>query len=139
MTAMDITIRATFLPHNDPDESLAFYRDILGFEVRNDVGYGGMRWITVGPADQPDTSIVLEPPAAPGCGVTDDERRTIAEMMAKGSYAHLILATSDLDGVFARLQAGGAEVVQEPTEQPYGVRDCAFRDPAGNLIRIQVP
>jgi catechol 2,3-dioxygenase-like lactoylglutathione lyase family enzyme len=132
---MDITIHCTFLPHNDPDASLAFYRDTLGFEVRNDVGYGGMRWITVGPAGQPGTSIVLEPPAA-GPGITDDERRTIAEMMAKGSYARLVLATPDLDDTFARLEASGAEVVQEPTEQPYGVRDCAFRDPAGNLIRI---
>lgn len=132
---MDITIHWTFLPHNDPDASLAFYRDTLGFEVRNDVGYGAMRWITVGPADRPGTSIVLEPPAADP-GITDDERRTIVEMMAKGSYARIVLATADLDGTFARLQAGGAEVVQEPTEQPYGVRDCAFRDPAGNLIRI---
>jgi catechol 2,3-dioxygenase-like lactoylglutathione lyase family enzyme len=132
---MDITIHSSFLPHEHPDASLAFYRDTLGFEVRNDVGYGGMRWITVGPAGQPDTSVVLYPPfAAPG--VTDDERRTIVEMMAKGSYAIIVLATADLDGVFARLQASGAEVVQEPIEQPYGVRDCAFRDPAGNLIRI---
>jgi catechol 2,3-dioxygenase-like lactoylglutathione lyase family enzyme len=134
MTTMAITIHMTFLPHNDPDASLAFYRDTLGFEVRNDVGYGGMRWITVGPAGQP-TSIVLHPPAADP-GITDDERRTIVEMMAKGSYATIILATADLDGTFARLQASGAEVVEEPTEQPYGVRDCAFRDPAGNLIRI---
>ena len=133
---MDLTIHTTFLPHEDPDASLAFYRDALGFEVRNDVGYGGMRWITVGPADQPGTSIVLMPPVADP-GVTDDERRTIAEMMAKGTYARLILATKDLDGTFERLQAGGAEIVQEPTEQPYGVRDCAVRDPAGNLIRIQ--
>jgi len=137
VTAMDITIHASFLPHEDPDASLAFYRDTLGFEVRNDVGYDGMRWITVGPADQPSTSIVLQPPAAPGCGITDDERRTIVEMMAKGTYAGVNLATADLDGTFERLQAGGAEVVQEPTEQPYGVRDCAVRDPAGNLIRIQ--
>ena len=136
MTAMDLTIHSTFLPHDDPDAALAFYRDTLGFEVRNDVGYGEMRWITVGPADQPGTSIVLEPPAAPGCGATDDERRTIAEMMAKGSYAHVLLATANLDAAFARLEASGAEVVQEPTEQPYGIRDCAFRDPAGNLIRI---
>ncbi len=135
MTAMDITIHTTFLPHDDPDASLAFYRDTLGFEVRNDVKYGGMRWITVGPADQPGTSINLYPPAA-GPGLTDDERRTIVEMMAKGSYARIILATADLDGVFERLEASGAEVVQEPTEQPYGVRDCAFRDPAGNEIRI---
>jgi catechol 2,3-dioxygenase-like lactoylglutathione lyase family enzyme len=132
---MDITIYATFLPHDDPDASLVFYRDTLGFEVRADVGSGKMRWITVGPADQPGTSIVLEPPAADP-GVTDDERRTILEMMAKGSYTRIILATADLDGTFARLQASGAEVVQEPTKQPYGVRDCAFRDPAGNLIRI---
>jgi len=133
---MDITIHASFLPHNDPDASLAFYRDTLGFEVRNDVGYGGMRWITVGPTDQPGTSIVLHPPAADP-GITDDERRTIVEMMAKGTYAIILLATKDLDGTFELLQAGGAEVVQEPTEQPYGVRDCAVRDPAGNLIRIQ--
>ena len=137
MTAMDISINASFLPHDDPDASLAFYRDTLGFDVRSDVGYGGMRWITVGPAGQPGTSIVLEPPAAPGCGITDDERRTIAEMMAKGSYAHILLATADLDGAFARLEASDADVVQEPTDQPYGVRDCAVRDPAGNLIRIQ--
>jgi uncharacterized glyoxalase superfamily protein PhnB len=133
---MDITIHASFLPHNDPDASLAFYRDTLGFEVRNDVGYGGMRWITVGPANQPDTSIVLHPPAVDP-GITEDERRTIVEMMAKGTYAILLLATRDLDGTFERLQAGDAEVVQEPIEQPYGVRDCAVRDPAGNLIRVQ--
>ena len=132
---MDITIHASFLPHDDPDASLAFYRDTLGFEVRSDVGYGGMRWITVGPADQPGTSIVLEPPAVDP-GVTDDERRTIAEMMAKGTYGHINLATKDLDGAFERLQASDADVVQEPIEQPYGVRDCAVRDPAGNLIRI---
>ncbi len=135
MTAMDLTIHATFLPHDDPDAALAFYRDTLGFEVRNDVGYGGMRWITIGPPGQPGTSIVLHPPAADP-GITDDERRTITEMMAKGTYAIITLATKDLDGTFARLQAGDADVVQEPTEQPYGVRDCAFRDPAGNLIRI---
>jgi catechol 2,3-dioxygenase-like lactoylglutathione lyase family enzyme len=136
MTAMDITIHSSFLPHTDPDASLAFYRDVLGFEVRNDVGYAGMRWITVGPADQSDTSIVLHPPAATP-GLTDDERRTILELMAKGSYFGVNLATPDLDGTFAKLEANGAEVVQEPTEQPYGVRDCAFRDPAGNMIRIQ--
>ena len=133
---MDITIHASFLPQDDPDVSLAFYCDALGFEVRNDVGYSGMRWITVGPVNQPGTSIVLYPPAATP-GLTDDERRTIAEMMAKGSYAGINLATGDLDRTFERLQASDAEVVQEPTEQPYGVRDCAVRDPAGNLIRIQ--
>jgi catechol 2,3-dioxygenase-like lactoylglutathione lyase family enzyme len=133
---MDITIHASFLPHDDPDAALTFYRDTLGFEVRNDVGYEGMRWITVGPADQPDVSIVLDPPAA-NPGFTDDERRTIAEMMAKGTYAGIVLATKDLDGTFERLQASDAEVIQEPVDQPYGVRDCAFRDPAGNMIRIQ--
>ena len=133
---MHLTIHASFLPHNDPNASIAFYRDTLGFEVRNDVEYNGLHWLTVGPADQPGTSIVLHPPAADP-GITDDERRTIAEMMAKGTYAGILLAAKDLDGTFARLQASGAEVVQEPTEQPYRVRDCAFRDPAGNLIRIQ--
>ena len=132
----DITIHASFIPHDDPQAALAFYRDTLGFEVRNDVEYGGMHWITVGPADQPGTSIVLYPPDATP-GITEDERRLIAEMMAKGTYATLVLATEDLDATFDRLQASDAEVVQEPTEQPYGVRDCAFRDPAGNMVRIQ--
>ena len=133
---MDITINASFLPQNDPDAATAFYRDVLGFEVRNDVGFQGMHWITVGPADQPGTSIVLFPPEATP-GITDEERSTIAEMMAKGTYATLLLATKDVDGTFERLQSSDAEVVQEPTDQPYGVRDCAFRDPAGNLLRIQ--
>src|SRR3954464_3871241 len=133
---MDITIHQSFLPHENPDASLAFYRDTLGFEVRNDVEYGGMHWITVGPADQPAPSLVPHPPVAPP-GITDEERRTIAEMMAKGTYASINLATTDLDATFDRVQAGDAEVVQEPTDQPYGVRDCAFRDPSGNLIRIQ--
>ncbi|GAA4521703.1 VOC family protein [Nonomuraea ferruginea] len=133
---MDITIHASFLPHSDPDASLAFYRDALGFEVRNDVGYEGMRWITVGPAGQPDTSIVLQPPTGDP-GITDDEQRTIAEMMAKGTFAGIVLSTDDLDGTFARLRDNSAEVIQEPTEQDYGLRDCAVRDPAGNMIRIQ--
>jgi catechol 2,3-dioxygenase-like lactoylglutathione lyase family enzyme len=136
MVGMDITIHASMLPQDDPDAALAFYRDTLGFEVRLDVEYGGLHWITVGPSDQPDTSIVLYPPAATP-GLTDDERATIAEMMAKGTYASINLATKDLDATFEKLQAGDAEVVQEPVDQPYGVRDCAFRDPAGNLIRIQ--
>jgi catechol 2,3-dioxygenase-like lactoylglutathione lyase family enzyme len=133
---MDITIHASFLPHDDPEASLAFFRDALGFEVRSDVGNGKMRWITVGPPNQPETSILLAPPTTDP-GITDDERRTIVEMMAKGSYGWILLATPDLDDVFERVQAADAEVVQEPTEQPYGMRDCAFRDPAGNLIRIQ--
>jgi uncharacterized glyoxalase superfamily protein PhnB len=136
MTFMDITIHSSMLPHDDPGASLAFYRDTLGFEVRNDVEYGGMHWITVGPAGQPNTAIVLYPPAATP-GITEDERRTITEMMAKGTYASINLAAKDIDRTFERLQAGDAEVVQEPTEQPYGIRDCSFRDPAGNLIRIQ--
>ena len=132
---MDITIHQTYLPHDDPEASLAFYRDTLGFEVRNDVGYEEMRWITVGPPNQPDTSIVLTPPAADP-GITDEERKTIAEMMAKGTYAGINLASKDLDATFEKVQAQGADVVQEPIEQDWGVRDCAFRDPAGNMIRI---
>jgi len=132
---MDLTIHHAFLPHDDPEASLAFYRDTLGFEVRNDVGYEGMRWITVGPPNQPATSIVLNPPAADP-GITEDERRTILELIAKGSYGAITLATDDLDGLFQRLEAAGADVVQEPIDQDYGVRDCAFRDPSGNLVRV---
>ncbi|HET6704379.1 MULTISPECIES: VOC family protein [unclassified Amycolatopsis] len=133
---MDVTIHSSFLPHTDPEASLAFYRDLLGFEVRQNVKYGDMQWITVAPPNQPDTSIVLTPVAATP-GLTDDERRMIAEMMAKGTYASVNLATKDLDALFAKLRDGGAEVVQEPVDQPYGIRDCSFRDPAGNLLRIQ--
>lgn len=135
MNNTDITIHSSFLPQNDPEAALAFYRDALGFEVRLDVGYEDMRWITVGPVGQ-STSIVLYPPQA-SPGLTDDEKRAIEEMMAKGTYASVLLATKDLDGTFEKVQATDAEVVQEPTEQPYGVRDCAFRDPAGNMVRIQ--
>jgi uncharacterized glyoxalase superfamily protein PhnB len=134
---MDLTIHSTLLPHTDPEASLAFYRDTLGFEVRNDVGYNGMRWITVGPADQPDSAaIVLYPPEADP-GITEAEQRMIAEMMAKGSYASVNMATKNVDETFNRVAATGAEVVQEPIDQPYGIRDCSVRDPAGNLIRIQ--
>ena len=133
---MEINISASFLPQDDPEAALAFYRDTLGFELRNDVGYNGMRWLTVGPPDQPGTSIVLHPPAVDP-GITEEERRTIVEMMAKGTYGGILLATKDLDGTFERLQSSDAEVIQEPTDQPYGVRDFAVRDPAGNLIRIQ--
>ncbi|MET8372135.1 VOC family protein [Micromonospora profundi] len=133
---MDITIHTTVLPHVDPEESLVFYRDVLGFEVRTDVGQGTMRWITVGPVGQPDTSILLAPPTADP-GLTEDERRMISEMMAKGTYGWILLATRNLDDTFEKVQARDAEVVQEPTDQPYGIRDCAFRDPAGNMVRIQ--
>ncbi|ASR36931.1 glyoxalase [Prauserella marina] len=132
---MTITINTASLPHEDPEASLSFYRDLLGFEVRSDVGNGKMRWITVGPAGQPGTSILLAPPVADP-GVTDEERRVVAEMMAKGTYGWIMLASTDLDDTFERLRAGGAEVVQEPTDQPWGMRDCAFRDPSGNHIRI---
>ncbi|NOV98038.1 VOC family protein [Isoptericola halotolerans] len=132
---MDIVIHTTFLPHTDPDASLAFYRDLLGFELTQDVGQGTMRWLTLVSPAQRDVRLVLTPPAADP-GVTEDERRTIAELMAKGSYQSIILGTHDLEGVFDRLQAADAEVVSEPTEQPWGVRDCAFRDPAGNMVRI---
>ncbi|MGW8483709.1 VOC family protein [Microbacterium sp. NPDC055903] len=132
---MNITIHYAFLPHTDADAALGFYRDALGFEVRNDVGYEGLRWLTVGPPSQPETSIVLHPPATDP-GISDTERQTILELIAKGSYGALTLAVDDLDALFERLEAAGADVVQEPMDQPYGVRDCAFRDPAGNLLRI---
>ncbi|MGW4536024.1 VOC family protein [Nocardia sp. NPDC004340] len=134
---MDITILSSFLPHNDADAALAFYRDALGFELRKDVGYNGLRWLTVGPPDQPGTSIVLHPPAVDP-GITEDERKLIVEMMAKGTYGSVLLAAEDVDAAFERLQANDAvEIVQEPTDQPYGVRDFAVRDPAGNMVRIQ--
>ena len=135
MSGMDITILNAFLPQTDPDAALAFYRDTLGFELRNDVAYNGLRWLTVGPPDQPGTSIVLHPPAADP-GITDDERRVVLELIAKGSYGAITLATKDVDALFDTLQAGGADVVQEPMDQPWGVRDCAFRDPTGNMIRV---
>lgn len=133
---MDIIIHSTFLPHIDADVSLAFYRDVLDFDVRNQVEYGGMHWNTVGPPQQPEVNVVLYSPEADP-GITKDERRTITEMMAKGTYASLMLASKDLDDVFERIQASGAEVMQEPADQPWGARDCAVRDPAGNMIRIQ--
>lgn len=136
MSDMDINIHATFLPHNDADAALAFYRDTLGMELRNDVGYEGMRWLTVGPPNQPEVNIVLHPPGADP-GVTDEERKVIAEMMAKGTYGSIMLATKDLDGVFAQLESGGAEIMQEPIDQQWGSRDCAVRDPSGNTVRIQ--
>ncbi|WP_010525450.1 VOC family protein [Nesterenkonia sp. F] len=132
---MDITISKTFLPHTDPEASLAFYRDVLGFEVRMDVGGGAMRWITVGPPTQPDVSVVLYPPTADP-GITEQDQRTITELMAKGSFGSIHLATVDLDATFERLQAADAEIVQEPMDQDWGVRDCALRDPAGNHIRL---
>ncbi|GAB3262724.1 VOC family protein [Nocardioides dilutus] len=136
MMAMDISIHTTFLPHDDPEAALAFYRDVLGFELRNDVGFQGMRWLTVGPPGQPEVNIVLHPPGADP-GITEEERRTIAEMMAKGTYASIMLSTPDLDGTFEQLQGQDVDIVQEPIEQDWGMRDCAVRDPAGNMVRIQ--
>jgi len=133
---MDITIASSFLPHDDAEAALAFYRDALGFELRLDVGYEGMRWLTVGPPGQPGTSIVLHPPAADP-GITDEERRTVTEMMAKGTYGSILLASDDVDAAFEKLQGREVEIVQEPIDQPYGVRDFALRDPAGNMVRIQ--
>lgn len=133
---MDITIHSSILQHNDADAALAFYRDALGFELRNDVGYNGMRWLTVGPPDQPETSVVLSPVGAYP-GLTDDERRTVVEMMAKGTHGMLLLSTDDLEATFDRIQAADVEIVEEPTDQPYGIRDCSVRDPAGNMIKIQ--
>lgn len=133
---MKTTIHSSFLPQVDPEASLAFYRDVLGFEVRLDVGYENMRWITVGPADQPDTAIVLHP-AGLGDGLSEEESALLVELVAKGGYFGVNLATDDLDGLFAQLEQRGADIVQEPIEQDYGVRDAAVRDPAGNLIRIQ--
>ncbi len=133
---MKIKINSAYLPHDDPDASIAFYRDKLGFEIQQDVGYNGMRWLTVGPADQPDTSIVLYPPQAES-GITDEERATITAMMAKGTFGRINLASSDLDGDFEKLQSGDVDVVEEPTDMPHGLRECAVRDPSGNLIRIR--
>lgn len=133
---MNLSIHTTFLPHDDAEAALGFYRDTLGFELRNDVENGGLRWLTVGPPGQPEVNLVLSPPAADP-GVTDEERRIVTEMMAKGTYAAIMLSTPDLDATFERLQAGDADVVQEPTDQFWGARDCAVRDPAGNMVRIQ--
>lgn len=131
---MNITIHYAFLPHTDAEAALGFYRDTLGFEVRKDVGYQDLRWITVGPKGS-DTSIVLHPPAVDP-GITDDEKQTVLDLIAKGAYTAITLATDDLDGLFERVAGSGADVVQEPMDQDYGVRDCAFRDPSGNLLRI---
>ncbi|MGP6178166.1 VOC family protein [Microbacterium sp. A196] len=131
---MNITIHNAFLPHTDADAAIGFYRDLLGFEVRNDVGYENMRWITVGPVAD-STSIVLHPPAADP-GISDEERETIMTLVAKGVYGAVTLSTDDLEVLFERMEAAGADIVQEPTDQFYGVRDCAFRDPAGNLVRV---
>ncbi|WP_405494780.1 VOC family protein [Streptomyces sp. NBC_00096] len=135
---MTIKLAQCFIAVDDHDKALAFYRDALGMEVRNDVAFEGMRWVTVGSPVQPDVEIVLEPPLAdPGASPAD--RRTMAELLAKGVLRGVIFSTDDVDATFERVRAAGAEVVQEPADQPYGVRDCAFRDPAGNLVRFNQP
>jgi uncharacterized glyoxalase superfamily protein PhnB len=136
LAAMNLSIHSSFLPHVDPEASLAFYRDVLDFEVRLDVGYEDMRWITVGPKDQPDTAIVLHPPAV-GVDISEDERDVIEALIAKGNFFRVNLASADLDATFDAIASSGADVVQEPMDQDYGLRDAAVRDPAGNLIRIQ--
>jgi catechol 2,3-dioxygenase-like lactoylglutathione lyase family enzyme len=135
---MDVKLSHCFIAVHDHEKALAFYRDALGLEVRNDVGFEGMRWVTVGPPSQPDVDIVLEPPAAdPNASPAD--RQALSELLAKGMLRGVIFATGDCDATFEHLRASGAEVVQEPMDQPYGVRDCAFRDPSGNLLRFNQP
>jgi predicted enzyme related to lactoylglutathione lyase len=131
---MDLKLHHCFLLVDDHDKAIAFYRDALGFEVRNDVSAYGMRWVTIGSPSQPDVNIVLEPPAADP-GISPEDRAALGDLLAKGLLRGLNFSTPDLEGTFDRVQATGAEVVQEPMDQSYG-RDCAFRDPAGNMIRI---
>ncbi|MFJ6834886.1 VOC family protein [Streptomyces sp. NPDC091209] len=132
---MDLKLSQCFISVDDHDKALAFYRDVLGLEVRGDVGFEGMRWVTVGSPLQPDVEIVLEPPAAdPEASPAD--KQAMAELLAKGMLRGVIFSTTDCDELFERVRASGAEVLQEPADQPYGLRDCAFRDPAGNLLRF---
>jgi predicted enzyme related to lactoylglutathione lyase len=138
VNGMDIKLSTCFIAVDDHDKAIAFYRDVLGLEVRNDVGFEGMRWVTVGPPTQPDVNIVLEPAAAdPSTSPAD--KQALAELMAKGLLRGVIFVTDDVDATFERISAAGAEVLQEPMDQPYGVRDCAFRDPAGNMLRFNQP
>ncbi|WAU84979.1 VOC family protein [Streptomyces sp. Qhu-G9] len=132
---MDLKISQCFISVDDHDLALAFYRDVLGLEVRNDVGFEGMRWVTVGPPLQPDVEIVLEPPLADP-NAPEADRRAVTELLAKGMLRGVIFTTEDCDATYERLLAAHADVLQEPTDQPYGVRDCAVRDPAGNLLRF---
>ncbi|MFD9001203.1 VOC family protein [Streptomyces sp. NPDC059582] len=132
---MDLKLKQCFLAVDDHDKALAFYRDVLGMEVRNDVGFENMRWVTIGSPLQPDVEIVLEPPGAnPDASPADKE--TMARLLAKGMLRGVIFTTVDCEALCERVQEAGVEVLQEPMDQPYGVRDCAFRDPAGNLLRF---
>lgn len=132
---MDVKLRNCFLSVDDHDKAIAFYRDALGFEVRSDVGTTGRRWVTVGPPSQPDVNIVLHPPA-PDPGTSPSDRAAISDLLAKGLLGFLVFSTDNCDATFERVEASGADVVQEPMDMPYGARECAFRDPAGNMIRI---
>ncbi|MGY3677974.1 putative enzyme related to lactoylglutathione lyase [Streptomyces sp. TE33382] len=135
---MDITLSQCFIAVDDHDKALAFYRDALGLEVRNDVGFEGMRWVTLGAPSQPDVDIVLEPPLAnPDASPAD--KAVMAELLAKGLLRGVIFSTEDCDATFERIRAAGGDVLQEPIDQPYGVRDCAFRDPSGNMLRFSQP
>ncbi|MFG2296530.1 VOC family protein [Streptomyces sp. NPDC048603] len=135
---MDIRLSQCFIAVDDHDKALAFYRDVLGLDVLNDVGFEGMRWVTVGSPAQPGVEIVLEPPLAdPNASPAD--RQTMAELLAKGLLRGVIFTTDDVDATFERIRAAGGEVLQEPIDQPYGVRDCAFRDPSGNMLRFNQP
>ncbi|MFF0295179.1 VOC family protein [Kitasatospora sp. NPDC004615] len=135
---MDIKLSQCFIAVDDHDAALGFYRDALGLEVRNDVGFEGMRWVTLGSASQPDVEVVLEPPVADP-GATDADRQAAAELLAKGLLRAVNFRTADCDATFEKIRATGADVLQEPMDQPYGVRDCAFRDPAGNMVRFAQP
>jgi catechol 2,3-dioxygenase-like lactoylglutathione lyase family enzyme len=129
---MDLTLSHTFVTVDDQDKALAFYSGVLGLTVNTDVAFEGMRWLTVGSPDQPGVEIVLLPPLGPA----ESERDTILDLMRKGGMNGLIFNTKDLDATFEAISAAGGEVVQEPIDQPYGVRDCAFRDPFGNSLRF---
>ncbi|MEU2064979.1 VOC family protein [Streptomyces sp. NPDC013455] len=132
---MDVKLAQCFIAVDDHDKAIAFYRDVLGLEIRNDVGFEGMRWVTLGSPLQPDVEIVLEPPdASPDASPAD--KQALNELLAKGLLRGVIFTTPDCDALYERVRESGADVLQEPTDQPYGVRDCAFRDPAGNQLRF---
>lgn len=130
---MNISLQYINITVNDVDESIAFYRDALGLEVRNDVASGGYRWVTLGSAAQPGLELVVSEPHA-GRSKTDGD--ALQELLTKGALPMLVFRSDDLDGIFETVRASGAEVLQEPTDQPWGPRDCAFRDPSGNTVRI---
>ncbi|HZM56496.1 MAG TPA: VOC family protein [Acidimicrobiales bacterium] len=130
---MAVTVSAMFIPVHDPDAALSFYRDALGLEVRNDVASGEFRWVTVGAPGQ-DVDIVLSQPHG---GRSQAEGDALLSLVTQGSLQAAIFRSDDLDATFEKVRASGAEVLQEPASQPWGVRDCAFRDPSGNLVRIQ--